>query len=255
MVGDNTGHLVGSEAGQAHAPPEQISFDSAQTFPHAKASGPQFSRSVSVLVQNVPQSSSRGATHWQIPPEQPSPGRGHAFPHAVASGPQFAGSTSVLVQKVPQSSGFAPKQPQTPPAQPAPGFAHGALHAPQAAGSVWRSRQRGTSVSQRVVLPEHWQTPPEHVPGPQAIPQALQLFASVAGSTQIPPQRTWPEGQSSSFDGQPASARARPARQRIPLVGRATRESYASRGGRAPAPPAASGRVWRAVAERRGVPG
>ncbi len=178
-VGATAGHLVGNESGQVHVPAEQISFVSVHAFPQADRSAPQLRRSVSVFVQNVPQSSSRGATHRQIPPEQPSPGRGQALPHAETSAPQFSGSVAQLVQNVPQSSGFAPKHPHAPPAQLAPGFVHGVAHAPHAAGSVRRSRQRGTSASQRVAPPAHWQTPPEHVPDPQATPHAPQFLASV----------------------------------------------------------------------------
>lgn len=185
-VGVSVGHSTGKDAGQVQAPPEQISFVSVQAFPHEPASGPQFRRSVSVSVQDVPQSSSSGGKHPQVPASQPSPG-----------------------------------------------LAQGVLQAPQAPGSVWRSRQRGTSASQRVVPAVHWQTPPEHVPSPQAIPQAPQWFASVAVSTHIPPHRSWPEGHSSSSDVQPErhpeSTRARPAMQRIPGVGRAMCESYVRR--------------------------
>jgi hypothetical protein len=108
--------------------------------------------------------------------------------------PQFAASVCVFVQNAPQSSGAEPRHAQAPRAPAAPGFAVAQLVAqePHASESDWRSRQRGTSPSQRVRLP-HWQTPPtQAAPAPQRTPQPPQLFGSawyaLEGSTQAPPQ-------------------------------------------------------------------
>lgn len=75
-----------------------------------------------------------------------------------------------------------------------------------------RSVQRGFEAGQSVRLP-HWHVPAAHVvPGPQETPQAPQFRASAAydaGSTQVPLQRSCPDGQvrSGDFGEHAASAR------------------------------------------------
>jgi hypothetical protein len=132
VVGETVGQGVNAD-GHRHVPDTHTSFVSGQGFPHPDAaSAPQFCASVSVSVQNEPQSSSFGAKHPQVPPEHDSPGRAHAFPHPLAaSAPQLSTSLSVSVQNAPQSSSLGATHAQAPPAQPSPGRVHSFPHAPQ----------------------------------------------------------------------------------------------------------------------------
>jgi hypothetical protein len=118
LTGSAAGHSSGSDAGHAHAPPTQTALESGQGRPHAKASVPQFSGSVSRSVQKVSQSSGRGSKHPHAPPEHDSPGRTQACPQAVASVPQFCGSVRVCLQGgLSPAQSVPPSHWQTPPAQ------------------------------------------------------------------------------------------------------------------------------------------
>jgi hypothetical protein len=178
-----------------HVPAAQLA-PGLHARPHPPTPAPQFSGSVCVFVQNVVQSSGLGTRQRHVPPPQLSPGRVHTFLHV----PQFCGSVCVSAQYVPQSVFGAHWQ--IPFAQLSPGRVQTVAHEPQAVTSVFRSRHRGTSASQRVVPAAHWHMPPEHVP------------LAPHGSTQIPLHTTWPEGQP-PFDPQLEAERARQARRMI----------------------------------------
>jgi hypothetical protein len=200
-------HAFGSEAGQAQALEEQISF----VRVHAVPQPPQFAGSFVVFTQAVGEPVGHGVGsdggHAHVPAEQASCASGQACPQPPTPA-QFCGSLCVSVQTVPQSSGFVPPHAHTPATQVEPGLFAVQLvpHVPHAPASVWRFRQRGTSASQRSSPAGHWHRPPEHVaPAPQRTPHAPQLLASVwyvAGSTHAPPHST--PVQSWLFEEQPA---------------------------------------------------
>lgn len=179
------GHWSGSDGGhwQVLVAPAvtHASLRSGQAFPQP----PQFAGSFVVFTQavGVPTGHCVGdvAGHPHAPAVQTSFVSGQGWPQPPAPA-QFCASLCVSVQLVPQSSGFAPKQPQTPPWQLAPGLNVASQlvpHVPQAAASVWRSRQRGEREGQSERLP-HWQAPPLHVvPVPHCTPHPPQLFGSV----------------------------------------------------------------------------
>jgi hypothetical protein len=180
-VGEAVGHGSGSDAGHLHVLPEQISPASGQIVPHA----PQFDGSFVVFTQAVGEETGHSvgndAGQPQTPAEQASRVSGQGCPQPP-SPRQFFGSVWRFVQNARQSSGLAPPQSQIPDWQVEPGLVavQDVVHEPHAPSSARRFRQRGTSRSQRVVPPPHWQRPPAQVaPAPQATPQAPQLAGSV----------------------------------------------------------------------------
>jgi hypothetical protein len=250
--------IVVALSGHAHA-----GGDPLQVAPvgHATPQAPQFASSVRVFTQavGVPAGHASGSVEGQaqVPPAQTSFASGQTFLHPAAPAPQFCGSWRVSAQYVPQSWLAGATQPQAPRAHPSPGLVHAIPHPPQFAGSFCASTQRGFPCGQGVAAASHWHAPAEHVPRPQATPQAPQLSGSDwknADSRQTWLQRVWPLEHTSSSLGQPAEASASERRRAVEAGSRRMRRIIRpdGRGGRA-----AEGRDLRPAAdaaERRVAP-
>lgn len=189
-------HTSGSVAGHAHVPPSQTSF----VRVHANPQVPQFDGSVASATHLVSHGSGRLVGHPHCELTQTPFVWGQAFPQE----PQFARSPFCrFVHTVPQLSGYGAAHWQVPPTQLSFARSQTIPQPPQFPGSVVRSEHRGFEAGQSASAPQSQVKPPApatHVPAPHEIPHPPQCWAVVqeAGSTQNPPQSTWPEGQPSS---------------------------------------------------------